>query len=94
MILWTLTDSENSQTLINEIYSKWAKQNYITNKTDVYHVDVIWFLDKLDLKITILEKRGYRYILVVIDDLSKFGWTVSLKNKNAQTKKTLLKIFL
>ena len=31
--------------------------------------------------------RGYRYVLVVIDNFSKFGWTVPLKNKNAQTIK-------
>ena len=31
--------------------------------------------------------RGYRYVLVIIDNFSKFGWTVPLKNKNAQTIK-------
>ena len=28
---------------------------------------------------------GYRYILVVIDNFSKFGWTIPLKNKYAQS---------
>ena len=31
--------------------------------------------------------RGYRYVLVVIDNFSKFCWTVPLKNKNALTIK-------
>ena len=31
--------------------------------------------------------RGYRYVLVIIDNFSNFGWTVPLKNKNAQTIK-------
>ena len=31
--------------------------------------------------------RGYRYVLVIIVNFSKFGWTVPLKNKNAQTIK-------
>ena len=31
--------------------------------------------------------RGYRYVLFIIDNFSKFGWTVPLKNKNAQTIK-------
>ena len=35
-------------------------------------------------------KRGYIYILVVIDNFSKFSWTMSLQNQNAQTLKTLL----
>ena len=30
------------------------------------------------------KNRGLRYVLVVIDNFSKFGWTVPLKNKNAQ----------
>ena len=30
--------------------------------------------------------RGFRYVLVVIDSLSKFDWTVPLGNKNDQTK--------
>ena len=30
---------------------------------------------------------GYRYVLVIIDNFSKFGWTTPLKNKNAQTIK-------
>ena len=32
-------------------------------------------------------KRRYKYVLVVIDNFSKFGWTITLKNKNALTIK-------
>ena len=35
---------------IDEIYSQGPKQNYITNKTDVYHFDDIWSWHILDLK--------------------------------------------
>ena len=63
-------------------------KNYVTNKTDVYHIDDIWSLDLLDLKDYVHENnRGYRYVLVIIDNFSKFGWTVPLRNKNAQTIK-------
>ena len=73
---------------INEIYSKGPKKNYFTNKTNVYYIDDIWSLDILDLKDYGLENnRGYRYILVIIDNFSKIGWTVPLKVKNAQTIK-------
>ena len=73
---------------INEIYSKPPKRNYATNKTDGYFIVDIWFLDILDLKDYGPENnRGYRYVLVVIDNFSKFGWTSPLKNKNAQTIK-------
>ena len=38
--------------------------------------------------------RGYRYVLVIIDNFSKYGWTVPLKNKNAQTIKDSFKNIL
>ena len=79
---------KNIKTFINEIYSKPPKKYYATNKTDVYHIDNIWSLDILDLKDYGPENnRGYRYVLVTIENFSKLGWTVPIKNKNAQTIK-------
>ena len=79
---------KNIKNFINEIYSKPPRKNYATNKTDVYHIDDIWSLDIIDLKDYGPEnKRGYRYVLVVINNFSRFGWTTPLKNKNAQTIK-------
>ena len=79
---------KNIKIFINEIYSKPPKKNYVTNKTDVYHIDDVWSLDILDLKDYGPENnRNYRYVFVIIDNFSKFGWTVPLKNKNAQTIK-------
>ena len=79
---------KNIKIFINEIYSKPPKRNYATNKTDVYFIDEIWSLDILDLKdYGPKNNRGYRYVLVIIDNFSKFGWTIPLKNKNAQTIK-------
>ena len=79
---------KNIKIFINEIYSKPPKRNYATNKTNVYFIDDIWSLDILDLKDYGSENnRGYRYVLVVIDNFSKYGWTIPLKNKNAQTIK-------
>ena len=73
---------------VNEIYSKEPRKSYPTKKTDVYHLDDIWSLGILDLKDYGPENnRGYRYVLVVIDNFSKFGWTIPLKNKNVQTIK-------
>ena len=79
---------KNIKIFINEIYSKGPKKYYATNKTHVYYIDDIWSLDILDLKDYGPENnRGYRYVLVVIDNFSKYGWTIPLKNKNAQTIK-------
>ena len=79
---------KNIKIFINEIYSKPPRKYYPTNKTDIYYIDEIWSLDILDLKDYGPENnRGYRYVLVIIDNFSKFGWTDPLKNKNAQTIK-------
>ena len=79
---------KNIKIFIDEIYSKAPKKNYATNKTDVYYIDDIWSLDILDLKdYGPKNNRGYRYVLVTIDNFSKFGWTSPLKNKNAITIK-------
>ena len=79
---------------INEIYSKAPKMNYATNKTDVYHIDNIWSLDIMDRNYYGPENnRRHRYVLVIIDNFSKFEWTVPLKNKNAQTIKDSFKNF-
>ena len=76
---------KNIKLFINEIYSKPPKKNFITKKTNVYCIDDIWSLDILDLKDYGPENnRGYRYVLVTIDNFSKYGWTIPLKNKNAQ----------
>ena len=80
---------------INEIYSKGPKKYYPTNKTDVYHIDDIWSLDIFDLKdYGSGNNRGYRCVIVIIDNFSKFGWTTPLKNKNAQTTKDSFENFL
>ena len=43
-------------------------------------------LDILDLKeYGPKNNKGYRYVLVAIDNFSKFGWTTTLQFKNAQT---------
>ena len=71
---------------IDEIYSNPAKKNYPTNKTIIKSFDDTWssvFLDMNDYGIK--NNKVYRHILVVVDNLSKFGWGMPLKNKYAQS---------
>ena len=86
---------KNIKIFINEIYSRGPKKNYDTNKTNVDHIDDIWSLDILDLKDYGSENnRNHRFVLVIIDNFSKYGWTVLLKNKITQTiKKHFRKYF-
>ena len=70
---------------IDEIYSKPPKK-LCHKKTDVYHIDEIWSLNILDLKTYGPENnRKDRYVLVVINNFSKYASTMPLKN--AQTIK-------
>ena len=79
---------KNIKIFINEIYSKPPKKYYNTNKTNVHYIDDTWSLDILDLKdYGPKNNRGYRYVLVIIDNFSKYGWTIHLKNKTGQTIK-------
>ena len=57
------------------MYSKLPEKNYSTTKTDVYHIDDNWSLSILHLKDYDPEtERGYKYVLVIIDNISKFGF--------------------
>ena len=50
------------------------------------HIDDTWSMDLLDMvEYGVKNNKGYGNILVIIDNFSKFGWTIPLKNKFAQT---------
>ena len=71
---------------VDEIYSTPPKKNYPTIKTMIKSIDDTWSSDLLDMKdYGIKNNKGYRYISVVVDNFSKFGWTIPLKNKYAQS---------
>ena len=71
---------------IEEIYSRSPKKNYGTNETITRSIDDTWSSDFLDINdYGPKNNRGYRYVLVVIDNFSEFGWSIPLKNKYAQS---------
>ena len=71
---------------VDEIYSILTKKNCPTNKTMIKSIDDTWSSDFLDMNdYGIKNNKGYRCVLVVVDNFSKFGWTIPLKNKYAQS---------
>ena len=81
-----MVKKNKTKIFINEVFSKPPKKNHPTNKTKIKSIDDTCSSDLLDLNdYGIKNNKGYRYILVVIDNLSKFGGTIILKNKYAQS---------
>ena len=70
----------------DEIYSKPPRKTYPTNKIIYSHVEEIWSIDladMIDYKISF--NKGFRYIFIIFDNLSKYLWAIPLKNKYCQT---------
>ena len=71
---------------IDVMYSSSPKKICPTNRTIIKYFDDTWSSDLLDMKdYGPKNNRGYRYIVVIIDNFSKFGWTIPLKSKHAQS---------
>ena len=81
-----MINKDKIRIFIDEIYSKAPKKNYPTNKVIYNHVDEIWSIDLADMiDYKISNNKGFRYILIVIDNFSKYLWAIPLKNKYSQT---------
>ena len=63
-----------TKTFINEIYSKPPLRNYPTNEIMIKSIDDTWSSDLLDMNdYGPKNNRGFRHILTVFDNFSKFG---------------------
>ena len=83
------------KTFINEIYSTPPKKNYETNKIIYYHIDETWSINLVDLTDNkASNKKGFRYIFIIIDNFSKHLWAIPLKTKYSQTTTNEFSIIL
>ena len=65
-----------------ELYSTPPGKNYPTSKLIYDHIDEIWSIDLADMiDYKISNNKNYRYIFIIIDNFSKYLWTIPLKNK-------------
>ena len=51
----------------------------------VNHIDEIWAADLVDMQQFSRWNKGYKYLFMVIDVFSKYGWIVPLKDKRGET---------
>ena len=81
-----MSKKDLTKIFIDEIYSKPPRKNYPTNKVVYKHIDEIWSIDLADMvDYKTSNNKGYRYILIIIDNFSKYLWAIPLQNKYVQT---------
>ena len=71
-----------SEELANELH-KPIRRNFKKRRVISNHVDDIWAADLVDMQYYSRSNKGFKYILMVIDVFSKYGWAIPLKNKSA-----------
>ena len=77
---------DSTKIFINGIHSKPPRKIYPTNKIVYNHIDEIWSIDLADMiDYKISNNKGFRYIIIIIDNFSKYLWAITLKNKYSQT---------
>ena len=82
-----------TNTLADELH-KPVRQHFSKRYVFVRNMDDVWGADLVDMKALSKQNNGYKYILMVIDVFSKYGWAVPLKFKNGKTTKTALESIL
>ncbi len=64
------------------------RRTFKRNRVVALWIDETWMADLVDLQSLSKHNKGCRYLLTVVDVLSKFAWAVPLKNKNGATVAT------
>ena len=62
-----------------------VRKSFKRRKILARHIDHIWSSDLLDFQAISKENRGFRYVLIVIDVLSRYAFAVPLKDKTAKS---------
>ena len=62
-----------------------VRKKFARNRVVVRGIDDNWEGDLLDVQNLKKYNKGYRYLLVCIDVLSKYAWAIPLKNKTGKT---------
>ena len=58
------------------------------------HIDEVWCSDLVEMQQFSKWNKGFRYLLMVLDVFSKYGWIVPLKDKKGETVSEALKTIL
>ena len=70
--------------LADELHTP-IQRKFTRRRVIVYHIDEIWAADLVEMQQFSKWNKGYRYLLMVIDVFSKYGWIVPLKDKKGES---------
>ena len=77
---YSLTQEKWQEKLADELH-KPIRRNFPKRRVIVHNVDDIWCSDLVDMQKLSKWNKGYKYLLMVLDLFSKYGWMVPLKTK-------------
>lgn len=84
--------SSEKQRLVDELHAP-ARRNFPRRRVIVRGFDDLWQADIVEMHPYSRFNNGHRYILTIIDVLSKYAWAVPLKNKSgSDTAKAIAEI--
>ena len=76
-----MSEEENWQVKLADELHKPIKRNFTRRRVIANHIDEIWCSDLVEMQQFSKWNKGYRYLLMVLDVFSKYGWIVPLKDK-------------
>ena len=77
----TPSSEESWQERLADELHKPIKRDFTRRRVIVNHIDQIWCSDLVEMQQFSKWNKGYRYLLMVLDVFSKYGWIVPLKDK-------------
>ena len=95
-VLDSLTTGEGikwSNNLADELH-KPLRHDFEKRYVFVRNVDDVWAADLVDMQSLSKYNNSYKYILMIIDIFSKYGWAVPLKTKTGEEVSNALKTIL
>ena len=73
---------EWTDTLTDELHRP-VKRKFEKRQVFARNVDDIWAADLVDMQYYSRTNKGFKYLLMIIDVFSKYGWAIPLKNKTS-----------
>ena len=70
--------------LANELH-KPVTRKFRKRRVIVHGIDDIWGADLVDMQAFAKDNGGFRFLLSVIDVLSKYGWLIPIKDKSGKS---------